>query len=219
MQSRIWYFKANTATQVFICFLLLFGIPLLPEFVRDEAYLITNVILIFVSATLVQHHNKWYVGTAAVLMLARVITRIFHNESVVLVEDLLTVLFFSWISLVLIKQVIKRPPGVETILEAIAGYLLLGISCTFVMGAITAIYPGSFALNAIPLTIAEGDFGVYSYFVFITYTTVGFGDILPVNHIGMAFAKFVAMSGQIYISVIIAILIGKYLQAGKLNDH
>lgn len=215
MQSRIWYFKANTATQVFICFLLLFGIPVLPDFMQDEAYLITNVILIFVSATLIQHHNKWYVGIASILMLARIITRIFENDRIVLLEDILSVLFFSWISLVLIKQVVKRPPGVETILEAVAGYLLLGVSCTFVMGAITSIYPGTFALNGLPLTTKEGDFGVYSYFVFITYTTVGFGDILPVNNIGMAFAKFVAMSGQIYISVIIAILIGKYLQAGK----
>jgi voltage-gated potassium channel len=218
MQSRIWYFKANTATQIFICFLLLFGIPVLPESIQGEAYLVTNVVLIFVSATLVQHHNYWYVTIAAVLMLARIVTRFFENNLIILVEDLLSVLFFSWISIVLIKQVVKRPPGVETILEAIAGYLLLGISCTFVMGVITAIYPGAFALNGVPLTITEGDLGLYSYFVFITYTTVGFGDILPVSDIGMAFAKFVAMSGQIYISVIIAILIGKYLQAGKFNQ-
>jgi voltage-gated potassium channel len=218
MQSRIWYFKANTATQIFICFLLLFGIPVLPESIQGEAYLVTNVVLIFVSATLVQHHNYWYVTIAGALMLARIVTRIFENNFIILMEDLLSVLFFSWISIVLIKQVVKRPPGVETILEAIAGYLLLGISCTFVMGVITAIYPGAFALNGVPLTITEGDLGLYSYFVFITYTTVGFGDILPVSDIGMAFAKFVAMSGQIYISVIIAILIGKYLQAGKFNQ-
>jgi len=49
------------------------------------------------------------------------------------------------------------------------------------------------------------------YFSFITITTTGYGDILPLKPIAKTLAIFLALFGQLYLTVIIGILIGKYL--------
>jgi hypothetical protein len=105
-----------------------------------------------------------------------------------------------------------KEAGIEMILEAIAGYLLLGIALTLVMGIILILAPNSFSLSGVFLESGPLQFSTNSYYVFITYTTVGYGDIIPVSDIARAFAKLTALSGQLYISVVIAILIGKYIQ-------
>jgi hypothetical protein len=48
------------------------------------------------------------------------------------------------------------------------------------------------------------------YFSFMTLTTVGFGDIIPVNKWTMALTNFEAMVGAIYLTVIVARLVSLY---------
>lgn len=48
------------------------------------------------------------------------------------------------------------------------------------------------------------------YFSFMTLTTVGYGDIIPVNKWAMALANFEAIIGAFYLTVIIARLVSLY---------
>ena len=86
------------------------------------------------------------------------------------------------------------------------------------MNAIVAFVPNSFLSSGVPMTTSPGQFSDQSYFVFITYTTVGYGDIIPMNDLARTFAKFVALSGQVYNSVIVAILVGKYLMVEQSKN-
>lgn len=95
---------------------------------------------------------------------------------------------------------------------------LFGIALVFIMNAIVAFVPNSFLLSGVPMTASPGQFSDHSYFIFITYTTVGYGDIVPINDISQTFAKFVALSGQICNSVIVAILVGKYLMVEQSKN-
>jgi hypothetical protein len=103
--------------------------------------------------------------------------------------------------------------GVEVLLEAISGYLLLCIALTFIMSAIQFFDPNAFFLAGNPLTSSLYLASLNSYYVVITYTTVGYGDIIPMTDLARVFSKLTALTGQIYISIVIAILIGKYSQS------
>ncbi|MEM7794527.1 MAG: potassium channel family protein, partial [Cyanobacteria bacterium P01_C01_bin.118] len=49
------------------------------------------------------------------------------------------------------------------------------------------------------------------HFSFTTLTTLGYGDIVPLSEIAQVLTNLEAIVGQMYSSVLIAILIGSYL--------
>ena len=48
------------------------------------------------------------------------------------------------------------------------------------------------------------------YYTLITLTTAGYGDITPVLPIAKSLSMFIAVTGQFYVAVIVAIIVGKY---------
>jgi hypothetical protein len=55
------------------------------------------------------------------------------------------------------------------------------------------------------------------YFSFITLSTVGYGDITPVSRIARWLAAMEAMTGLLYVAILISRLVGLYSSA-KSND-
>jgi len=50
------------------------------------------------------------------------------------------------------------------------------------------------------------------YFRFVTLTTVGYGDIVPINRVGMVMSNMEAIIGQMYPAVILSRLVSLYVQ-------
>jgi len=65
--------------------------------------------------------------------------------------------------------------------------------------------PASFSFNT-----DSPSFMDYSYFTFVTMTTLGYGEITPILPFARSISILISTSGQIYIAVIIAMLVGKY---------
>ena len=56
------------------------------------------------------------------------------------------------------------------------------------------------------------------YYSYITLLTIGYGDILPVSALAHKAAILIGLMGQIYLVVITAIVVGKYInQSLKTN--
>jgi voltage-gated potassium channel len=53
------------------------------------------------------------------------------------------------------------------------------------------------------------------YYTFMTYTTTGYGDIVPTHPISKSLAVLISVSGQLYVAIIIAMLVGKYATLKK----
>lgn len=47
----------------------------------------------------------------------------------------------------------------------------------------------------------------FLYFAFVTMTTVGYGDLAPAQGIGRAFAIALALTGQIYLVTVVAVIV------------
>jgi hypothetical protein len=95
----------------------------------------------------------------------------------------------------------------STILCAINGYLLIGLTSSILFMVLDLINPDSFA----NLEAARETLNGYFYYGFITLTTVGYGDITPTVPLARSLAAFTALSGQLYLVIIMALIIGKYL--------
>lgn len=88
---------------------------------------------------------------------------------------------------------------------SIAGFLVLGLIGMPMVGTIAHYFPGAYTL---PETFTFYDILYYSY---ITITTVGYGDIIPIHPVAKALAVLLSIAGQLYITFVVAIIIGKYL--------
>ena len=55
------------------------------------------------------------------------------------------------------------------------------------------------------------EIGSAMYFSFVTLTTLGYGDITPVNSFARSLAFLEAAMGQIYLTVLIASLVGVHI--------
>jgi voltage-gated potassium channel Kch len=98
-------------------------------------------------------------------------------------------------------------------LEAVNTYLLFGIAASILFKAVYVIDPNTFT-SSLGTFDSRSDF---IYFSFVTLTTLGYGDILPVSAAARSLVVFFSVSGQLYLTMIIALLVGKYLNAKKIE--
>jgi hypothetical protein len=98
----------------------------------------------------------------------------------------------------------------EVLCASISAYLMLGLMWTMAYWLVDQLTPGgafSFNTNAGPRSM-NGFTGFY--FSFITLSTVGYGDITPVSRIARWLAAMEAMTGLLYVAVLIARLVSLY---------
>lgn len=97
----------------------------------------------------------------------------------------------------------------EHIYAALSAYLLAGIFFGILYHAIEHAWPGSIAtagaIRELPLFDAI-------YLSFVTLATLGYGDLVPVSEIARGLAIVEAVSGQLFLAVMIARLVGSYAQ-------
>jgi hypothetical protein len=55
------------------------------------------------------------------------------------------------------------------------------------------------------------------YFSFVTLTTLGYGDIVPVGNMARTFCWLEAVVGQMYIAVLVARLVGLHIANSSSN--
>ena len=111
----------------------------------------------------------------------------------------------------------EREVSADTVFGGMSVYLLLGVIWALLYGLLEALDPPALlgaqlatperleALSSIP-----GGFQRVIYFSFVTLTTLGYGDIRPASDVARMFATAEAITGQLFIAVFIARLIGAH---------
>jgi Ion channel len=87
----------------------------------------------------------------------------------------------------------------ETMLGALAAYLLIGMAFAFAYRAVGGIQAG-------PFFGAQGDGSVSQdlFFSFITLTTTGYGNLVPATNPGQSMAVMEALLGQLFLVTAVA---------------
>jgi hypothetical protein len=101
----------------------------------------------------------------------------------------------------------------EVLCASLAAYLMLGLMWTVAYWLVDQLTPGgAFAVNTQRTEHAMNGFTGF-YFSFITLSTVGYGDITPVSQAARLLAAMEAMTGLLYVAVLIARLVSLYSSA------
>ncbi|MBP9547952.1 MAG: hypothetical protein KBE86_02265, partial [Chitinophagales bacterium] len=135
----------------------------------------------------------------------------FDKDFIVVISSVLLAIVFIITVFNLLRQVAsKKTVSADTLIQAISGYLLIGIVFSLLFTLIIRVNPESvnFAMNK-----GDGNNVVILdtlYFTFISLATVGYGDFLPVSPFARSMSAFMGITGQIYIATVIALLIGKF---------
>ncbi len=135
----------------------------------------------------------------------------FPNRLLMIVAFSFATILYFYIVILLTKCLLAiRVVTADLIYCAISIYLLIGVGWAGVYTIIEGISPGSF--SGIP------ESGDLLYFSFVTLTTVGYGDVLPLSTLGKRLAILEAAMGSIYMAVIVAMIVGRYMSMHLVPD-
>ena len=126
-------------------------------------------------------------------------------------------LFFTLIAIATLLYVLKDEKiTTNRINGALCFYLLLGIIWAFLFAAIETLHAESFLIFGQDIA-AQSDnlFADFIYYSFATLTTLGYGDIAPSSHPARALSTLEAVTGQMYIAVLVARLVGLHIVHAK----
>jgi len=202
---------------LFFTIVLLF---LLRPFIEGATTLkfVTNIFLWFViiSCVWAVHHERqhhWLVLTLAIAaIMAGIMDSILQNTVTSWVSKM-AILFFLLYAVVAILFYLARQDKVtsDMIMAAASEYVLIGILWTFLYFMLETVYPGSFNCPG-----AEAEPSGFLYYSFVTLTTTGYGDILLVSIQARSLAILEMITGQLYIAIMVARLVGLYTSRDKI---
>jgi hypothetical protein len=199
--------------------LMIYFIPMLPVFYHSVAYNFLFSCIFLLSAISLQHIRKnILIGFALLLIIIIWIAFKINLPGLFLVSRIGQGLFFIFIIIRLIKQTATaKNINVSLIADSINGYLLVGVIYSLVVYSIVRIQPDAYHFP-------EGNNGnepelmsKMFYYTFVTYTSTGYGDVTPMAPGARSFATLISTSGQLYIAIIIALLVGKFSSIGAKN--
>ena len=102
----------------------------------------------------------------------------------------------------------------DTIQGGIAVYFLSGLLWAFFYETLLLFNPDAILFSNHVL----GKFSDIIYFSFVTMTTLGYGDIIPVSRMAKNLALLEAVWGQTYLTVLVARLVGLHLSSSGRFD-
>jgi hypothetical protein len=142
---------------------------------------------------------------------------IFEHYSMALLQ-LITILAFTVMTIVIASKQVLLSGSVDSnkIIGAICIYMFLAIAWAMGYLLVEQIFPGS--LPALEGADWRDDMHKAVYYSFVTITTLGFGDISPVQPLARYLTYLEAVTGQFYIAILVASLIGVKLSAGNPAD-
>ncbi len=122
-------------------------------------------------------------------------------EALVQGMGLLSLLLF--LAVVLNQTLRGGPITYHRLNGAVAAYLLLGLIFAHAYSLLALLRPGAFSG---PVSVVDGP-RAFFYFSFVTLTTTGYGDVLPVHPVARALVTLEAVTGTLYVAITLARLV------------
>ena len=123
------------------------------------------------------------------------------------------VIFFILTSVMIFRYVLRtRRVTANTIWAALCVYVFIGLLWSFCYAIIMYLNPEAFL---VPRDVLAGGqqptVSDFIYYSFVTLTTVGYGDITPVSETARSLSALEAVTGQVYLTVLVARLVGMHI--------
>lgn len=166
--------------------------------------------------------NRMASLVASVLGLVTLVLRwamsVSESHMLLLIGEGAGALFFAFIAMLILAAVLQAKTVTGDIVSgALCVYLLIGLVWAFLFLLLNSVHPGSFRLGEeVTTTTGQAHSGpaqlsLFLYFSFVTLSTVGYGDILPLTGPAHGLAALEGIIGQFYMAVLVARFVGLHL--------
>ena len=194
--------------------ILFFSVPFVEELKGGDLIVSALLSVVLLSAVLAVANRRRNLAVGLLLAVPALVGRWINHLHPHLVPA--PVFLFAGIGLVafvvfnLLQFVLRASlVDVEVLCASISAYLMLGLIWTMAYWLVYYLTPEAFAFNATGTKQTMEGFNAF-YFSCITLSTVGYGDITPVSKVARMLAATEAMTGLLYVAVLIARLVGLY---------
>jgi voltage-gated potassium channel len=117
--------------------------------------------------------------------------------------------FFAFTIIQIVRFIISQHEvTVDLIAGAASVYLLMALMWAFIYQVLELFHPGSFGLSQARL---QENPLFFIYYSFVTITTLGYGDIVPLSPAASSFSILEAVVGQLFLVVLISWLVGMHV--------
>jgi voltage-gated potassium channel len=159
---------------------------------------------------------RWLIALDIIFMLAYLSTGNFVLNGIS--KSLVICLYFIIVIMLVKQAALSKTVTRIVILESVNGYLMIGMFYSIIVALIMLLNPGAYSFHS---HLIKGNdeieivtnFNEYLYYGFNAFTTVTYGDVLPVSSMAKSISMAMGFTGQMYVTVIIAMLVGKYAGA------
>jgi len=140
-------------------------------------------------------------------------------EALVIMVGLVALVFVALVGFIAMRDVLYGGEVDQNrLMGAMCVYLLIGLAWAFAFTLLHIVSPTSFEGIAAPTTEAHAKAIQFLYYSFVTLTTLGYGEITPASPVAQTLAYMEAVTGQFYLTILVAALVGMLLsrrQSGK----
>lgn len=209
----------------------LFGALIIPPYFEGHAIfaviskLIFSVVLFAAVYAVIELRRLWLVG---VILFVPTLSSIWieqfsdHNRLAFYIDNLTTIAFFGFIGYHFLQYILScKKVTTNVIYASMCLYLMLAFIWAAIYANIHLFYGGAFNFSNDYLadTTLEGgqSMSTFTYFSFVTLSTLGYGDITPANRVAGAWVAVEAMIGQFYIAIVMARLVSLHA-ANRVAD-
>ncbi|MEJ2112973.1 MAG: potassium channel family protein [Flavobacteriaceae bacterium] len=213
------YLTASSSVLLLFVIFIIFIIPFFPIQAHKFLYNISFTLIFLLAALALSMYRSRIFKVAVIVIIIEWISDVFDLPILNKLSLIINICFFILIVLLFIRQIAQaKKVTPHVIMESINGYLMLGLAFSILIALICAIDPTAYSFAHLsdqmdPSVVYTSN---YIYFGFVTLTTLGYGDIAPLTPVAKSLSNFISVAGQMYVAIIIAALVSKYL--GQKNQ-
>lgn len=120
---------------------------------------------------------------------------------------------FIWVK----RLLMAKQAGFDEVIGALNLYMWIATIYGCLYTVISKFNPHSFhfhqaIISRDPTALIRQNFNELYYFSFVTQTTLGYGDIIPIGHFARSLAISQAIIGQFYVAVVLTYILNLWIQ-------
>jgi len=191
------------------------GIPFLAPFDKDNHIVAILMTVVLVSGVLAVggHRRTLILGVILALptLAGKSINPYLPEQASVEFFYIARLVFIGFLIWEFLRFILRAPRvNSEVLCAGMSVYLLLGLMWMFAYLLVAWAVPDAFVFTAGPAAGQSLHLRNAFYFSFITLSTVGYGDIIPVSNVARMLAAMEAITGTLYMAVLISRLVALY---------
>ena len=208
-----YLFKRRFFFLLIMILAMLVGVPFIGDYSGFRIVVDLTITGIFIAAMYAISDNKNHVLLALFLIIPMFVDMwadyFMSADRPLIVSQVCAILFLGF-AIFHILNFIRKQKHVtrEVIYASVVVYLLMAILWSNIYQMLETFAPGSFEM---PGGQIQNDRILFLYFSLVTITTLGYGDMTPLTDRAAGLASVEALTGQIYLVVLVAWLVGMHV--------